>query len=379
MRRSNKSWGPKLLGVSCVWIAAACGSSGDGGSAAEVVPPSAELVVDVTFANELTRTVTYSLHVWALRPKEGATVTCNQLIGAEADPYQFDLIRLADHATTELGDAISVENVEVGAAFVYVEGVNFAGEAEIAGCTETTLEEPSTSVAVTLKTAGVFDCEAADTEDGAACDDGEFCTVGETCDGGTCQGGSQRNCSALADECTAAACSETLGCEVTPVADDTPCDDGLYCTGNDSCQEGLCVGSALNCEALAGPCREATGCDETSGSCTFTNINQGLECDDELHCTVDSVCNLGACVGTARDCSLEVGDDCNVAACSESEGGCQTTPASSLTICDDSANECTELSGYCDGLGACDATPVMDGDLCNEDLGQCVAGECQTN
>lgn len=379
MSQKRKARGTRFLALSVACIAAACGSDGDG-TAAVVETPTAELVVNLEFASELTKTVTYSFHVWALRPRDGKELTCNELIGGKADPYDYAFDRLADHVSTDVGEPVTVEAVELGEAFIYVEGVSFGGETETAGCVTATLEEPSTSVDVTLKTAGVFDCSDSDTEDGAPCDDGEFCTVGETCQDGTCEGGGARDCSALASDCSAAECTEAEGCQVSPVADDTPCDDGLLCTGSDTCQEGICVGTALDCDAQAGPCQVATGCDEFSGACLFANANEGLDCDDGLHCTVDTICSFGECVGATRDCSLEVGDDCNTAACSEDEGGCYTTFAADTTLCDDSATECTEATGYCDGAGTCEVLPANEGDPCESSTGICSAtGVCELN
>jgi hypothetical protein len=376
MSNRTKLWRTRISCLALLGIAAGCGN-GDSAQGTQA-PPTAELIVNVTYASAPTKTVTNSLHVWALRPKEGVSLTCNELIGGKVDPYDFKVLRLADQVATEVSDPITVESVEVGEAFVYVEGVNFGGEAEIAGCATITLSQPSTTVAVTLQTAGVFDCSAADTEDGAACDDGEFCTVGETCRNGTCQGGRARNCSALADGCNAAACSESEGCQTSPVSNGTPCDDGLFCTGNDSCQDGICIGSTLDCAALAGPCRVATGCDEGLGTCIFSDANQGNPCDDGLHCTVSSVCSFGSCIGTSRNCSAEVGDDCNIADCSEEEGGCYTYPASIWTSCNDS-NECTESNGSCNGAGVCTATPVTNGLDCDGGNGTCQAGTCEPN
>lgn len=381
MRQTSQVRGAVMLSVPIACIAAACGSGGGSSSGTGELPPppTAELVVNVEFGSELAETVTASLHVWALRPKAGVSLSCNDLIGGKVDPYDFSLTRLADHVSTEVADSVTLEAVEEGDVYVYVEGVTFGGEAENAGCETTTVAQPSATVGVTLQTAGAFDCEAPDTEDGSPCDDGLFCTVGETCQDGSCQGGRARNCSALADDCSAAACDETQGCQVTPVADDTPCDDGLFCTENDSCQEGLCVGSALDCDAQAGPCRAATGCNETLGSCTFTNINEGLDCDDGLHCTVSTFCFAGVCTGGAtRDCSLEVtGDDCNVPACSEDEGGCYTEFADTSTVCDDTANECTQDFGLCDGAGACEATALANDTPCDGDMSTCLDGVCQ--
>lgn len=268
---------------------------------------------------------------------------------------------------------------EIGEAFIYVEGVNFNGISELAGCSTATIAEPSTSTSVTLQPAGSFDCSDPTTEDGAPCDDGEFCTVGETCRNGTCQGGNARSCSALASDCVAATCSETEGCQAEPVQNGTACDDGFYCTSNDTCQEGQCIGTTRDCSALAGPCREAAGCDELAGECIFTPINEGLTCDDGMACT-NAVCNAGECildfVTPNVICSDPDADECNVPTCSEDEGGCYLEQPDGIPcagVADDD-NECTEP--VCNGAGDCVNRAVTDGEPCDGGAGQCEQGTC---
>ena len=81
--------------------------------------------------------------------------------------------------------------------------------------------------------------------DNAQCDDGLACTGTETCSlGGMCQTGTPVDCSGSADQCNDAACSEPTGtCVVTPKIDGFGCNDGNTCTLNDVCQGGVCVGS----------------------------------------------------------------------------------------------------------------------------------------
>lgn len=69
-------------------------------------------------------------------------------------------------------------------------------------------------------------------------------------------------------------------CVITPMTGGT-CDDGDACTDGDFCDAGHCRGArAVDCTALAGPCRIATGtCDPEQG-CGFDDLAATTRCDD---------------------------------------------------------------------------------------------------
>jgi hypothetical protein len=48
--------------------------------------------------------------------------------------------------------------------------------------------------------------------------------------------------------CTTDTCSDTQGCIYTPKADGESCDDGLFCTVNDTCSAGVCSGVPRTCD-----------------------------------------------------------------------------------------------------------------------------------
>jgi len=75
------------------------------------------------------------------------------------------------------------------------------------------------------------------------CDDGLYCTGQETCDAGhNCQPGTPIVCSHLDDGCNAVgACDEGLDqCIAITATDGMSCDDGNPCTDIDQCWSGLC-------------------------------------------------------------------------------------------------------------------------------------------
>jgi len=97
----------------------------------------------------------------------------------------------------------------------------------------------------------------------ADCDDGLYCTGVETCEDDKCQAGSD------------------------------PCpDDGLYCNGEESCDEDNVV-----CMNSGNPCLGDLRCDETIDACV--NCTGDGDCDDGLYCTgvetcANETCQLGS-------------------------------------------------------------------------------------
>jgi hypothetical protein len=59
-------------------------------------------------------------------------------------------------------------------------------------------------------------------------------------------------------------------------------------------------------------------------NCAAANA-EGKSCDDGLFCTVDDTCHSGVCVGTERPCANVVGF-CDVATCDEAHDTCVATP-----------------------------------------------------
>jgi hypothetical protein len=106
------------------------------------------------------------------------------------------------------------------------------------------------------------DCQ--NTFNSAPCDDGLFCTENEACAEGVCTGGNARDCSSLTNQCNTGVCNEVAdACEAQPVADGTACPDGQYCNGDETCQAGVCVTGAEPC---VDPCEQ---CDEDADTCAW--------------------------------------------------------------------------------------------------------------
>ena len=134
-----------------------------------------------------------------------------------------------------------------------------------------------------------------------SCDDGNPCTTTDVCASGACQSGPPVDCTGAGDQCAAALCdvSGTPGnCDLrSSFPNGTPCNDGVLCTGLDTCQAGVCTGVPTDCSGLDGDCTLGV-CNTLTGGCFAQVINEGGACDDGLVCTGSDVCAGGTCSGT---------------------------------------------------------------------------------
>lgn len=241
--------------------------------------------------------------------------------------------------------------------------------------------------------------------DGVACTDGDPCTIPDVCALGKCKPGDNK-CECVTDQdcldkvasfdkcagdwkcvdftgaggvctysatsvaackpdaagpCATVECVPATGkCVTTNLTDNTPCNDGVFCTTLDRCFGGKCTGDANNCDDGL-PCT-ADSCDETvlSGdACKHDKVAlEGVKCSDGSACTSDDICATGFCTGKAIAC-----DDKNVCTVDKCDklSGCTYAPTIAGTSCDD-ANACTGDPGnnnagfkqdFCDGTGKC--------------------------
>jgi hypothetical protein len=136
------------------------------------------------------------------------------------------------------------------------------------------------------------------------CDDHLRCNGKEKCVDGQCVDGTAVTCY-QADPCTEAACDEkTGGCTSTPRPDGEACDDGLFCTTDETCQDGVCTGSSV-CETPQNGCVVAT-CDEASRTCrTDTAKHEGEVCRQGTD--REGTCRVGVCEPEAPGCSVSGG------------------------------------------------------------------------
>ncbi len=209
----------------------------------------------------------------------------------------------------------------------------------------------------------------------ADCDNSVFCDGIEICAGGSCQAGTPVMCDdAIA--CTSDLCDEAVDTCVH-LANDSLCDDGLFCDGSESCDPvSGCVSGAAACPIL---CDEATdscvSCmadtDCTNGafcdgveSCVAGSCQSGapIVCDDEVDCTVD-FCDetTDACLNTPDDALCDNGLFCDGEETCDAVAGCVGAVTSCPVLCDEITDSCVVCltdadcanTSYCDGVETC--------------------------
>ena len=241
--------------------------------------------------------------------------------------------------------------------------------------------------------------------DGTLCVDDSFCNGEESCQGGVCTDGPDPcvdpdHCDEEMDACVECIsdgeCDDADGCSIDacvagtcahdPAPDGTPCLDGSFCNGEESCQDGTCA-DGLD------PCVDPDHCDEDGDVCLECAKND--ECADGNPCTTDT-CDAGTCVNTPVVDGLACLDDafcngeesCQGGVCSDGPDPCVDPD-----LCDETNDECLDclVDGDCDDANPCttdacednfcthavvgDGTPCLDGAFCNGDE-VCVGGVC---
>jgi len=222
---------------------------------------------------------------------------------------------------------------------------------------------------------------------GTGCNDGLWCTDNDVCTAGSC-GGSNKDCSDGL-ECTDDSCDETHDtCVNTP--DDSECDDGLWCNGEETCDVELgCIdGTTVNCSDNnipeiarcdnvpdANPYTWDYGvgfiseCDEASDICTQGNQNLTHTCS-VLNCSAQCDATHGCANST---CSQTYNDYCNTTKLVEYDsdkvkdsttvnGSCQNSCRGNCT-CTNCTASCSPppTNTYC-VKGVCNASCAVNSD-----------------
>jgi len=265
--------------------------------------------------------------------------------------------------------------------------------------TSTTNTNPTTTVSTTTTTLAV--CGNFVVESGEDCDDGN--TDPGDCCSPTCQADPAGTpCTSDGNECTDDECDGGGGC--LNINNTDPCDDGLFCTGVDTCSGGTCLPAGDPCDGpdADGDCSE--NCDEFANDCNAiedppSGCDDGscLPCGDGQRCVSAGGCESGVCSGGSLtmpppwatcqtpSCSdaAQNGDESDV----DCGGSCPACPAGAMC---GSPGDCQ--SAVCTG-SICQAPTCSDGvqngdesDVdcggscpgCSAGGGCIVAGDCQS-
>ncbi len=212
-------------------------------------------------------------------------------------------------------------------------------------------------------------CEVVTAPDGKACSDGKFCTIEDACAKGVCVGGKPNDCGQTPELCHQIACDE-MGktCTNGPLDDGSPCvDPDNLCLDAAKCQNALCIGVINECFFAPVPneCYVAV-CNPKTGMCDPVPGNDGGKCTDlnDL-CTVNKTCAKGSCLGgKAKDCS-NLTSGCNLGVCDKANGQCTVKMLLNNDPCDD-LNACTsgEVCSSNQCSGGTSVSQCKDNDKC---------------
>jgi hypothetical protein len=153
--------------------------------------------------------------------------------------------------------------------------------------------------------------------------DSSLCTIDHCNGSGTCTKNYDKDCSASADQCNNGACNPATGnCYASPIADNTPCNDSLFCNIGEKCINGQCLGGtakdcAYNNLDPIGKCNNVpdainytwdyfagftSACNDaldicTSGTVTLTHTCSILKCGADCETNSDCTCEPDGCIG----------------------------------------------------------------------------------
>jgi hypothetical protein len=216
-----------------------------------------------------------------------------------------------------------------------------------------------------------------DNDDCDSCNDGDVCTMCDVCSGGHCVGRPLecpmgKQCFFPNGTCVPSAIYSWMPVCVFQEQSNVPCDDDNRLTDPDTCWDGCCMGTPIQCQ----PNGETTDCDDhndctmdhcSDGACMHFGLEDGRICNDHDACTTASSCWGGRCVGTANlECPWN-GNPCISKFRCDHDVGCVPVYQLFGTSCDNEPGEPCPSTGLCDGSGHCTHIPVQVGICGNSD------------
>jgi parallel beta-helix repeat protein len=175
----------------------------------------------------------------------GNVASCNRITGH--DLFSYDAGVSADAAANTIednaitGNTTGIDGTAIGSGTLDAEN-NWFGCAtgpNTAGCDTT-----DGAVDATPFRAAIPPCLTCSAD--AQCDDGLTCTGSETCQAGSCVAGTPVDCSPSSDQCNVGTCTEPAGsCIAVPQPNGTACTSGDVCNVPDTCQGGVCLSGGV--------------------------------------------------------------------------------------------------------------------------------------
>jgi hypothetical protein len=252
--------------------------------------------------------------------------SCDALLGCQYDTLTQAGVPCDDGSVCSLND-LCVDGVCVGDALDCTDGDACTLDLcdDVLGCIAAPFcNDGNTCTTDICDDSGEFPtCDFVTLAQGTPCNDFSLCFVNDLCDEFgicvgepvSCEDGNACTfdfCEAdigcindsLCDDgidCTVDSCDPLLGCG-HQFQEGLPCDDGLACTANDTCNFAFGCSGEDACNDN-NPCT-IEGCDFEVGQC----VNMGFElvetpCDDGDSCTVNDSCDgLGTCLPGTFDC-----------------------------------------------------------------------------
>lgn len=92
-------------------------------------------------------------------------------------------------------------------------------------------------------------------------------------------------------------------------SDGESCDDGLYCTQEDVCDNQVCTGIPVECPATTEPCR-ANECSEDQKGCALVPAPDGTNCGGTKECR-DGTCECPTGQTKETSCLDDLDNDCD--------------------------------------------------------------------
>lgn len=250
-------------------------------------------------------------------------------------------------------------------------GVNCDGEeicSPTLGCQAGTPETCDDGVGCTVDACDTANDVCTHVPDHGLCDDGLSCTGTETCD---LVDGCLQGTPVVCDDgipCTTNLCVEQSGghtCAAVP--DDSACDNGLFCDGEETCS------ATAGCQQGVPPvCTGDEFCSESHQDCVA--CESAADCDDGSFCNGQEVCDQNGDCQTGTPPSCDDGVDCTVDECNDVGGVCDHTPDHSY--CEDANPTVCSDEAHCDAQEGCEYTPVCPGQVCDPSSGAAVCVDC---